>query len=300
MRIFERLGDVMVRWLVLGLAVLLISCATPSSPAAPATPSTSPTPINGKLRIGDRSLAMICLGTGNPTVILDAGNGGTAAGWSQVQLAAMKITRVCAYDRANLGTSDPAPLPRTLQDWTNDLEHLLTASGLSAPYILVGHSYGGLNVRLYAAEHRQQVAGVILVDSSHPDQNARFRAALPAASSSDSTDLVTFRGNLDDNRILAPEQVRVAESMQQVRAAGTLDPMPLIVISRGQTEPAVDSKAINETLNQVWSDLQQDLLNLSTHSRQIIAEHSGHGVPQQQPTVIVQAIEDMVREVRTR
>jgi pimeloyl-ACP methyl ester carboxylesterase len=290
----------MVRLLVLGLMVVLISCATPRSPAAPSKATPSPTPINGKLRIGDRSLSMICLGDGNPTVILDAGNGATAASWSQVQLAAMKITRVCAYDRANLGASDPAPLPRTLQDWTNDLERLLSASGLPEPYILVGHSYGGLNVRLYAVQHRQQVAGVILVDASHPDQNARFRAALPSASSSDSKDLVNFRRSLADNHILEPEQVRVAESMQQVRAAGTLDTIPLIVISRGQTEAAIDSKAINEALNQVWSDLQNDLLKLSTHSRQIIAEHSGHGVPQQQPTVIVQAIEDMVREVRAR
>ena len=80
----------------------------------------------------------------------------------------------------------------------------------------------------------------------------------------------------------------------------SLDSIPLIVISRGQAEPAVVSKAINAALNQVWSDLQKDLLKLSTHSRQIIAEHSGHGVPQQQPTVIVQAIKDMISEVQAR
>jgi pimeloyl-ACP methyl ester carboxylesterase len=303
----------MLRLMMFGFIWLLVACSLPSQvqptptnlPTPTSIPIANPTPsaINGKISIGDRSIYMICLGTGSPTVILDAGYGGTSGAWTKVHLEAMKITRVCAYDRANLGSSDKAPVPRTIQDWTNDLDSLLKASGIPGPYILVGHSFAGHNVRLYTAQHPQQVAGVILVESSHPDQTDRMLAALPAPSAADSKDLVQLRRDLDtsvDPMTIPqdPEKVLYPASMEQVRTAGTFGDIPLIVISRAQTEIMTDSKAINDTLAQVWSEMQKDFLALSTRSTQIIAEHSGHMVPEQEPEVVVNAIEQMVQKVR--
>jgi pimeloyl-ACP methyl ester carboxylesterase len=299
----------MRRLLVLCVLVTLGACAQPPAaptapPATPPTAETTPTPIAGKIAIGDRGLYLVCLGEGSPTVILEAGYGGTSGAWTQVQLAAMKTTRVCAYDRANLGSSDAVPVPRTIQDWANDLERLLEAANLPPPYILVGHSFGGLSVRLYAAQHREQVAGAILVEATHPDQPARLMDALPAPSASDSPALVGLRRDLDTSVTPVPdpsdrEQSISPTSLDQARAAGPLGDTPLIVISRGQPDFMGFTPEINGALEQAWADLQKDLLTLSTNSRQIIAERSGHMVPAQQPEVVVAAIEEMVMEMRS-
>lgn len=305
----------MRRFLLMSLFGLLAACTAPiaaptvqpPTPTVVPSPTLSPAAINGKIRIGDRSLYMVCLGTGSPTVILDAGYNGTSGVWSTVQVAAMRTTRVCAYDRANLGSSDPAPMPRTIQDWVNDLDSLLKASGIPGPYILVGHSFAGMSIRLYTAQHPEQVAGIILVESSHPDQSMRWLAALPPESPSESKAIAKFRTLLrhDVDPTFDPmtdpddlEKTRAFDSMQQARQAGTFGDIPLIVISRGQNELETDSKDVNDAVAKIWNDLQKDLLKLSTHSRQIVAESSGHMVPYDQPEVVVDAIADMVHAVR--
>src|SRR5437763_9389381 len=132
-------------------------------------------PPPGKLvDIGGYRLHINCTGTGSPTVILDAGLGGTSLDWSKVQPAVAHFTRVCSYDRAGYGWSDTGPGPRTSQQIVKELHLLLVHAQINGPYVLVGHSVGGLNMRLYAYRYPQEVAGMVLLDSTSEHQFAPF------------------------------------------------------------------------------------------------------------------------------
>lgn len=120
-----------------------------------------------------RRLNLYCVGVGSPTVVFDAGLGGNTGSWDTVQPAVAQKTRTCSYDRAGLGFSDPATRPGTSANIVDDLQRLLRVAGIEPPYILVGHSYGGMNVRLYAYEHPAEVVGMVLVDPSHEDDELR-------------------------------------------------------------------------------------------------------------------------------
>jgi pimeloyl-ACP methyl ester carboxylesterase len=116
-----------------------------------------------------RHLNLYCLGKGSPTVIFDSGLGDSSKAWGLVQPAISRITRSCSYDRAGLGFSDPTPRPGNSAAAVEDLHRLVQSGALQPPLVLVGHSYGGMNVRLYAATHRDEVAGIVLVDGSLED-----------------------------------------------------------------------------------------------------------------------------------
>ena len=121
-----------------------------------------------------------CRGQGSPTVILDSGLGVPAIGWNPVQTEVAKFTRVCSYDRAGYGWSDGTSLPRTSSQIVKELHALLEASGEKGPYIVVGHSFGGYNVRVYNGQYPNDVAGMVLVDASHEDQNQRMSPPIQA------------------------------------------------------------------------------------------------------------------------
>ena len=121
--------------------------------------------------VGGHSLHINCAGQGGPTVLLDAGSGGFSAQWVRVQREVSGTTRVCAYDRAGMGWSEMGPEPRDARQITGELHTLLKGANIEGPYVLVGHSFGGLYVRTYAARYPEEVAGVALIDSStEPDQ----------------------------------------------------------------------------------------------------------------------------------
>jgi pimeloyl-ACP methyl ester carboxylesterase len=121
--------------------------------------------------VGGYRLHIHCVGQGSPTVVLDAGSGGMSAQWVRVQREVSGTTRVCAYDRAGMGWSEMGPDPRDAKQITGELHTLLTKAGIDGPYVLVGHSFGGMYMQTYAARYPDEVAGVALVDSStDPDQ----------------------------------------------------------------------------------------------------------------------------------
>lgn len=117
-----------------------------------------------------RRLNLYCIGSGTPTVVLEAGHGDGLTTWARVQPAISKLTRVCSYDRAGFGFSDPPKKPGTIQQAADDLRALLVNASIRPPFVLVGHSMGGMIVRLYAAEHPDDVAGMVLVDATHEQQ----------------------------------------------------------------------------------------------------------------------------------
>src|SRR5918997_6228726 len=159
-------------WLILGLLALAVMGAIYQAIATEIDQRTYPPP--GELvDVGTHSLHINCFGEGSPTVILEAASGGMSAHWVRVQQQLAKTTRVCAYDRAGLGWSEPGPEPRDARHVSSELHTLLTNAGIEGPYVLVGHSYGGLYVRMYADQYSEEVAGMVLVDSSHPEQFSR-------------------------------------------------------------------------------------------------------------------------------
>jgi pimeloyl-ACP methyl ester carboxylesterase len=129
--------------------------------------------IGQSVNIGGRSLNIYCSGEGNPAVIFDTGSGEPGYAWSNIQPEIAKFTRACWYDRAGEGWSDPGPYPRTSADYAKDLHELLNRAGVPSPYVLVGASVGGLNVRVYNGLFTSEVAGMVLVDSAHEDEPKR-------------------------------------------------------------------------------------------------------------------------------
>ncbi|HUL34938.1 MAG TPA: alpha/beta hydrolase [Candidatus Eisenbacteria bacterium] len=223
------------------------------------------------------SLNLNCTGSGSPTVVLDTGLGVPAVGWDLVQPTVASYTRVCSYDRAGYGWSTPGPMPRTSEQIVKELHALLTAAGEKGPYILVAHSFGGFNVRIYTSKYPADVVGLVLVDTSHEDQNHYLPASLQAVMKNYTQELETERKLFPallffgvarlmatddlssprvDHKLLkkigylelqskavdaaASEMENFDQSAAEVRTAGNLGDRPLIVLSAGQPQDPKD------------------------------------------------------------
>ena len=130
-----------------------------------------PSPPGKLVDIGGHRLHVNCTGKGKPTIVMESGAGDFSFDWSLVQPAVAKFARVCTYDRAGYSWSEAGPTPRTMQQIVYELHTGLNNAGIKSPYVLVGHSLGGLIVRLYANQYPKEIAGMVLVDSSHEDQS---------------------------------------------------------------------------------------------------------------------------------
>jgi pimeloyl-ACP methyl ester carboxylesterase len=120
--------------------------------------------------VGGHRLHINCTGTGSPAVIFDAALGASSLSWTLVQPDVAALTRACSYDRAGLGWSEAGPMPRTAGRVADELHALLTRAGVAPPYVLVGHSFGGLVMRVFTARHPEHVAGLVLADPAHPEE----------------------------------------------------------------------------------------------------------------------------------
>jgi pimeloyl-ACP methyl ester carboxylesterase len=157
-------------WLIVALLALAVAGAIYQAIATERAERAYPPP-GVMVDVGAYSLHINCVGQGSPTVVLDAGLGDMSASWVWVQQEVAKTTRVCAYDRAGMGCSEMGPEPRDAEQISSELHALLERTNIGqGPYVLVGHSFGGLYTRTYAARYPDEVAGVALVDSSQPDQ----------------------------------------------------------------------------------------------------------------------------------
>jgi pimeloyl-ACP methyl ester carboxylesterase len=184
---------------------LLLSAAAPSV-TPPAFSWTDYARPHRLIDIGGRRLNLLCLGSGTPTVILDGGLGDDITAWRKVHAELARTTRVCAYDRAGYGFSDPGPLPRSASALSDDLQRLISAAHLKAPYVIVGGSIAGLHTRLFVDRHLKDVAGAVLVDPSFEHQVARYEDATPAYRASAEQQLVTYQTCITGLRNGTPPQ----------------------------------------------------------------------------------------------
>ena len=239
--------------------------------------------------VGGHRLNIRCAGEGVPAVVLDTGLAIDNHDWEPVEKRVSEFTLVCSYDRAGLGKSDASAGVPTSQTAVADLHSLLAASGISGPVVLVGHSYGGLNVQLYASQYPENTAGVILVDSLQADNLVRATEILGDRA------MAVFMGAVGGN----PEGVDVVASLKHVEAAGNLGGLPLTVITAGRPSlPPFINQDIGERLTVSWLESQRDLVRLSSAGVQVIAEESGHCVQCDQPKLVADVIRRMVEAAR--
>ena len=295
-----------IAWLIAGIFLLIAIGAIYQAVATQSDKRNYPAP--GQLvDVGGYRLHIHCLGQGSPTVILEAAADMMSADWGWIQPEIAKHTRVCAYDRAGMGWSEPGPQPRDARQISTELHTLLANAGIAGPYVLVGHSAGGLYVRMFAAQYAEDVVGMVLVDPGHPDMNARI-PALQAQNAGDIQLVRTMRvlsylgiprllgiGNTNAAGLSAELAAEVSAfvstpqhwetilalidatpaTYDEVRVTGALENRPLVVISANTAwlnrgAPADDARRI-------LNELHAELAGLSTISSHQIVEGATHG-----------------------
>lgn len=276
------------------------------------TPKAEPT-LSGKYDLGGFTLFIECIGEGSPTVVLDSGLGQTRLEWEDV-LALMAVdtpTRVCVYDHRGIGMSySRLTEPRSSQVMVDELRALLDAADIPSPYILAGHSAGGLNVWLFASQYPDEVAGVIMVDSSHPDQSSRELDAMEPFMEGEYADFARELASVPDP-MGSPEHWDLDASFEEVRAAGPFGDIPLVVLTHDihntELQLALFRRYIRfdfpaelvEALEETWLPLQEELTELSTNSVHIIVENSTHMIPWERPDAVVDAILQVMEMAET-
>jgi pimeloyl-ACP methyl ester carboxylesterase len=265
--------------------------------------------------VGGYRLHLHCRGSGHPAVVFEAGLGGFSIDWIFVQALLERDTEVCAYDRAGYGWSDSGPSPRDSDHIAGELALLLRNAGLQPPYVLVGHSFGGYNVGMFAKLHGRDVAGIVLVESSHPDQLERMPHLPVEEGRARRGTMVTFfdpkvmyahypeeywppiGGLMSSPKALHTQQREFRNfemSASQVRMGGELPPVPLVVVTRGLR--VWPETPLGNAQEEAWSRMQRELAESVPGGRQIIARHSGHLVHLDEPDVVVHAVRLVLRD----
>jgi pimeloyl-ACP methyl ester carboxylesterase len=281
-------------WLVVALVVLAVSGSIYQAIATQRAERDFPPP-GEMVDVGGYSLHINCVGRGSPTVVLDGGTGEMSANWVLVQREVSRTTRVCSYDRAGIGWSEQGPEPRDAQQITDELHALLNGAGIEGPYVLVGHSFGGLYMQTYTARYPDEVAGMSLIESSHPQQFgyrsvARGSYEPPKRVSTVASVLARIgavrllcklfpappdlppqqRAQID---ALSPSTQQVSTTALELRAALQTVTQTRSLRSLGDKPLAVVSAGTQES---EWLSLQDDLATLSSHSTHRVVEGASH------------------------
>jgi len=280
-------------WLVAGILALAVIGAIYQVVATQIDQRTY-SPPGEMVNVNGRLMHINCMGEGGPTVILEAANFGMSAHWVRVQQQLAQTTRVCSYDRAGMGWSERGPEPRDARQISSELHTLLKGADTEGPYVLVGHSYGGLYARMYAARYPKQVAGVVLVDSSHPEQfthseegramyeqTRRMGAFLPWLTRlgvirltnlypahpdlppKQRAQIEAFNSSTQQWVTTVEEFGATPQTNAQVRSMGSLGDKPLAVVSAGKQSSD-------------WLEMQDELAALSSDSVHRVVDGATH------------------------
>ena len=275
-------------------------------------------PPPGRLvELDGRNVHLLCAGEGSPTVILEAGLPASSLTWMSVFSEIAELTRVCTYDRPGYGWSQSTDSTRTVETIAQELRMVLQRADISPPYILAGHSFGGLVMQLYAMRFPNDFVGMVLVDSSHPGQAHRtldlreidtisfamktlgpigiVRLLFPVPAGNPESRDISVREQerelLMTNRTLRTairEMSGLRESLRQVaESAVDLGSKPLVVLSQGQRRA------------ESWQAIQEDLSRLSTNSEWQVVGGAGHFIQHDQPDVIVEAVRRVLERMET-
>jgi len=267
-----------------------------------------------------------CQGQGSPTVVVETGNGEQSLGWSEVNENMSRISRTCAYDRVGMGYSEPVDKPTSASDIAQNLQKLLQAADITDDLVLVGWSAGGIYQREFYRQFPERVKGMVLVDSAHEQQIERL-LPVPAEETFNASKfyqylapfgVVRLSGRVEqqfaDSTFSAPIRDRLiainlkshmyhtllAEGegfdaeLAQMRTPPSLNNLPLVVISEGNP----DTPFMQENLA-IWKELQEELKNLSSNSKHLVAENSPHPIYRYQPELIVESVTEVINAAKT-
>ncbi|MBI4909409.1 MAG: alpha/beta hydrolase [Acidobacteria bacterium] len=274
---------------------------------------------------GALRLNLHCTGRGTPTIVLEAGLADSLDQWRLVQPEVARFARVCSYDRAGYGYSDPGPMPRTSARIASELHAALQSAGEAPPFVMAGSSFGGYCVRVFNGQYPSEVAAILLVDSTQEDQ---YRLLPPAWSAMSAATRVRarsqafwaplsiglgmtrfhlrLRGQQVPPVLLQAKyiQARTSElenietSAEQARVAEHMNGKALVVLTAGRPIDAALRAALSaddqRAFEQTWvNELQLRLARLSTRGKRIIVQDSGHDIPGERPEAVVAAIREL-------
>lgn len=278
---------------------------------------TSHRPPGKLIGVDGRDMHLACAGSGEPTVVLEAGLPSSSLTWAAVVPEVARFAKVCTYDRAGYGWSETGRPPRTAANIVRELRLVLRNAGIAPPYVVVGHSFGGLVVQLYASTYPDDVAGMVLVDSSHPDRIHRV---------SDSRHLPTLgiglgiAAPLGIHRLLVPiprgspdsrsPAVRATErellrTTRSVRAAAAeLRGIEESASQLAANPPALGNKPLavlteGRRRADAWYELQADLAERSGNSVWRVIDDAGHYIQHDRPDAVIDAIRHVTESAGT-
>lgn len=218
---------------------------------------------------------------GRHTVVFEAGYGNDSKAWDGVWENVSDHAQVILYDRAGLGRSDSTRSVRTSLHMVEELREVLHELSITRPLILVGHSFGGVNIRLFASMYPDEVAGLILVDSTPVDYRERFLPVMSDEFKNRYAQQFTLEGNYDEFQ----------ESLDQCKSAEKKPlQIPVIVLCAGKKDH------YSEEAQSLWNDMQQELSLLSTRGEYRVIEDNAHYIQRDQPDVVISAIKELIKK----
>jgi pimeloyl-ACP methyl ester carboxylesterase len=301
------------------LSVVIGACGGAPASTAPSPSASASTELDvgvgvgADVDVGGRTMHLVCVGptdTGEPTILLEAGAAANLLTWDAILPVMQSTHRLCAYDRAGLGQSEPPPeASRTTADQVADLRALLDAAGVSGPFVIGAHSYGATVATLFTQAYPDEVVGLLFVDPQSPRVPAQWRDALPAPTADEPDGLTEFRDGLETlvtDPSQNPEHVHFRPSLAE--AAAALDaPGPLfgdrpVMVLSAETTPGTQlglPPNIAKTIDEIWAAAQQELADESSAGSLETVSGAGHEIQVDQPQAVIDALERILDDAAT-
>jgi pimeloyl-ACP methyl ester carboxylesterase len=319
---------------IAGLVALILLCAGFTYNAIACRRLAQEYPISGSFyTVNGRKTHLYCVGSGSPTVVLESGLGEDWVVWQKVQPELAKTTRVCSYDRAGLGWSDPQAGPRDAVNIATQLRALLNEAHIEGPLVLIGHSAGGLYIRAFTALYPADVVALVFADSTSPEVFKSISWAVETKSQQQARhqkakmewvkDITGWRRLTGGCRVsvlagLADyagfyqaeacrpafalswlgEQDDFALSAEEVAKLPCCSDLPILIISQDPDRSKAGMDAQTIAVTPIWATIQEQLKGLSPRSRRIIARSSGHHVMIYRPDVIISEVRELLADYR--
>lgn len=244
------------------------------------------------INVGDHSLEMIQAGAGDYTIIFESGFGSNYKVWGNVASEVMSTNQVMLYSRAGTGKSQPNPQPQTLAAAVQDLSMLIEQAHLKPPFILVGHSYGAFIMRAYAAQHPDQVKGMVFVDPAHEKMLQRLKKVNPAKAAKD----IELQNSFVPDKFKQENELinKIFES-GALPEFGELPQVPVVVLTSVQQREKPELFLHEPEGVKVWRSLHAEFFSQFTSGAHLVTAVSGHNIHREEPELVVNAINQVVQ-----